>query len=416
MPKIIELRVNGFARLSAVTIRPDGALVQITGRNGQGKTSCLNAIWTALSGRAAAPAQPINKNAEEARLHLDLGTMVVVRTFKRGRQGDVTSDLRVTMADGSRVGTKPQAMIDALIGDLSFNPVEFAHLPAKDQFERVKALVPGFDFHANASARHGAFDDRTDANRRAKAARAQAAGVVLPPGPKPKPVDMAALSAELQQAIDKNNQRAASIQRRASRETERARLLREAEELTARAAQMVTQADEIAEEIEMVKIPDAIDTNKMHTTLANAQTVGQAIAKFEERARHEAEAATAETEASQLTASIEALDTAKHEAITKAKMPVKGLSFGDDEVLLNGLPFSQAGTAEKITASVGIAMALNPQLRVMLIDEGSELDSKSLALISGMAEKHDYQVWLARVDESGKVGFVIEDGALKETP
>lgn len=59
-------------------------------------------------------------------------------------------------------------------------------------------------------------------------------------------------------------------------------------------------------------------------------------------------------------------------------------------------------------------MALNPQLRVMLIDEGSELDSSGLALIAGLAADRDYQVWIAKVDESGKVGFVIEDGGLKE--
>jgi recombinational DNA repair ATPase RecF len=37
-------------RLRAVTIRPDGSLVQISGRNAQGKTSVLDAIEMALGG------------------------------------------------------------------------------------------------------------------------------------------------------------------------------------------------------------------------------------------------------------------------------------------------------------------------------------------------------------------------------
>ena len=37
--KIIELRAENIKRLVAVTIKPDGNMVEITGRNGHGKTS-----------------------------------------------------------------------------------------------------------------------------------------------------------------------------------------------------------------------------------------------------------------------------------------------------------------------------------------------------------------------------------------
>ncbi len=45
---------------------------------------------------------------------------------------------------------------------------------------------------------------------------------------------------------------------------------------------------------------------------------------------------------------------------------------------------------------------------------GNELDSASLAEVSKMVEAEGYQAWIERVDESGKVGFVIEDGALAD--
>lgn len=44
------------------------------------------------------------------------------------------------------------------------------------------------------------------------------------------------------------------------------------------------------------------------------------------------------------------------------------------------------------------------------IKDGSLLDSKSMQIINEMAGTNDYQVWIERVDESGKVGFYIEDG------
>ena len=62
--------------------------------------------------------------------------------------------------------------------------------------------------------------------------------------------------------------------------------------------------------------------------------------------------------------------------------------------------------------SVAIAMAANPKLRVLRIKDGSLLDENSLALIADMASENDYQVWIERVDTTGKVGVVMEDGAI----
>ena len=43
--KIVQLTAENVKRLTAVSIAPDGNLVQITGRNGQGKASVLDAIF-----------------------------------------------------------------------------------------------------------------------------------------------------------------------------------------------------------------------------------------------------------------------------------------------------------------------------------------------------------------------------------
>jgi hypothetical protein len=47
---------------------------------------------------------------------------------------------------------------------------------------------------------------------------------------------------------------------------------------------------------------------------------------------------------------------------------------------------------------------------VLRIREGSLLDSGSLALIAGMADENDYQVWIETVDDTGTVGIMMEDG------
>jgi len=59
-------------------------------------------------------------------------------------------------------------------------------------------------------------------------------------------------------------------------------------------------------------------------------------------------------------------------------------------------------------------MAASPTLRLIRIRDGSLLDDDAMKLLSKMAEKDGYQIWIERVDTSGKVGFIIEDGSVKE--
>jgi hypothetical protein len=92
---------------------------------------------------------------------------------------------------------------------------------------------------------------------------------------------------------------------------------------------------------------------------------------------------------------------------------VPGLGFDDDGVTYNGVPFSQCSSAEQLRVSLGVAMALNPRIRVLRITDGSLLDAENLAVIEEMADLQDFQVWIERVAEDGEVGVVIEDGAVK---
>ena len=118
-------------------------------------------------------------------------------------------------------------------------------------------------------------------------------------------------------------------------------------------------------------------------------------------------------ESEAFTKTINDLDTAKNDAIKKATFPVEGLGFDDNGVTYNGVPFSQSGSAVRLRVSIGMAMAMNPKLRVIRICDGSLLDSKNMAIIEEMAKEHDFQCFVEKVDETGKIGIVIEDGSVK---
>jgi DNA repair exonuclease SbcCD ATPase subunit len=425
--KIIGLQAENFKRIRAVNIKPDGSLVEIRGRNGQGKTSVLDAIWVALGGKGAIPVVPIRKGAEEARICLDLGELIVTRTFKNGKDNEVTTNLTVTAADGARYGS-PQTMLDKLVGSLSFDPLDFTRLDAKKQFDVLRQFVPGVDFDAIQRAHDGDMDRRRDINRQAKEARAAAAALVIPEGTPAEPIDERALVEELDKAGETNLEIERRAQNRANAGNQISAKQVEAQRLRDRAIELRAQADKLQVEAEtadkdaaelMARLADAaplpqvVDTTEIKAKIEKARLTNAHVAKVQQRAQHLERAADLEKKSEAITAGMEKRQADKVEAISAAKMPVPGITFGEGEILLGGVPFSQGSDAEQLRASIAIAAAMNPQLRVIRVRDGSLLDADSLKLVAQFATEHDLQVWAEIVDSKGETGIVIEDGAVK---
>lgn len=64
--RIVRLTAENIKKLRAVEIVPSGNVVQITGPNGSGKTSVLDAIYYALAGAGAHPSRPVLAKAGAA--------------------------------------------------------------------------------------------------------------------------------------------------------------------------------------------------------------------------------------------------------------------------------------------------------------------------------------------------------------
>jgi DNA repair exonuclease SbcCD ATPase subunit len=429
--KIIALQAENVKRLAAIEIRPDGNVVQITGKNGQGKTSVLDAIAWALEGTSHIQAQPIRKGWTDAQIRLEIAGadahLKVTRKFKAKEDGGYTTAITVENAEGARFPS-PQAMLDALVGELAFDPLAFTRMKPADQFETLKRFVPGVDFAEIEAAQKKDFDERTAINRQAKALRAQADGIAVPAGPPPEEIDESALVAELQRAGEHN----AEIERRRGNREQAVRdiaemsakaldKLAEAERLRAEADAAVAEAERIAAEAgELQKkldaageLPTPIDTAELTARIDKARLANKALDAHRQKANILEQAGKAEAHAAELTKKLEERTAAKADAIAKAKMPIDGIGFGDGFVTLDGVPFEQASDAQQLAASIAIAAAMNPKLRVIRVRDGSLLDEDAMKMLAAFADKHDMQVWVERVDSSGTVGFVLEDGRLK---
>jgi len=414
--QILRLEAENFKRLRAVQIDPKGQMVLVAGRNAQGKSSVLDAIAAALMGAGSCPSDPIRHGEQSATVKLDLGDVIVTRKFTAGG-----STLTLTNAEGTKFSS-PQKMLDAMLGALAFDPLAFSKMKARDQFDQLKGIAQvELDLEKMEQLNRSDFDRRTDLNREAKSARAQIDGLRLPAGEIGEPRDVAKLIAEVQ---DASQARLLSVRERDDRQRVQDQIdAKRAEVETLRAKAMALQAEvkALLPQIEAEPAtpePEAYDeeiaaiNRDIQTAQAHNDTIQMGRQALARKAELETLAVTKETAAQGLTEAMAARQQAKEDALAAAKFPIPGLGLGDGLVTYNGVPLSQASSAEQLRISTALAMAANPKVKVVLIREGSLLDEQGLQLVAEMATEKGYQVWIEKVDSSRAVGVVIEDGSV----
>jgi hypothetical protein len=407
--KIINLQASNVKRLKAVEITPAGNTVILAGANAQGKSSILDAIWLALGGGAAAKqnSRVIRDGEKEASVRLDLGDIIVTRKWK----GEKTT-LAVENAEGAKYSS-PQSMLDGLVGRLSFDPQAFAMQDEKAQLKSLLDVVTlPFDPVDVEATRKELYEDRTIVGRDVKQWESTLTGLPeLPVTTPDEELSVSALMAEHASAADKHAER--------RREEIEVKHLESSIESTrqqiAELKQRLTQ-DEAAKDVLTEKLAWAVplpDLAEIMDQISGAESTNSSVRAKKHRADVEKRMFASRRDYGDLTRKLEELDELKAKGIKAAVLPLDGLGFDDTGVTYNGVPLKQASSAEQLRVSTAMGMALNPKLRMMHIRDGSLLDSKSLALLDDLAATNDFQLWIERVDESGKVGVVIEDGLIK---
>jgi hypothetical protein len=430
--RIISVQVENILRAVAIYIEPSGKVIELTGKNRAGKSSTLEAIWMAVGGEKAIPSAPIHDGADGGSVVLTLGddsgvSIKVTRKFRAKGGGGYTTSLIVENAEGARF-QKPQEILNSLIGALSYDPLDFIRMPAKDQFEIARKLVPGVDFDALDRANKADYEKRTEANRSAKQYRAQVASFAVGDPVPAGRLDEAALAQQLEKAAEHNT----AIEReRARRQAaladadrhlaeaaelrEEAVLLRaEAEKADAAAALADKEASSLKAKVEALPaLPVPVDPSAIRQKLDAARAHNAIVEKVERRNEIIAQAEVAEAEADALTDKIEKRNAEKRAAIAKAKLPVDGIAFGEGVVLFDGFPISQASAAQQIRVSTALAASLNPRLRFVRVKDASLLDDESWAALAAMAEELDLQIFAETVNSGRPTAVVIEDGHVK---
>lgn len=433
--RVVGLQVENYKRIRTVDLRPDGNIITIGGKNDQGKSSVLDAMFTAIKGRSANAPVPVRAGEEKATIRLDLGELIITRSFINKEGKPYTDTLKVERANGDRPGN-PQAILDALLGEIGFDPFEWAQKKPRDQVARILEMVPlSVDLDELAEQDTSDTANRRDLNREITALQGQLQGIPKEDVPADAP-DRDALTAKLASASETNTaiatERAAREARRtridgavATRDDKIARaadLRRQADALDTEAADLTTRID--AAEAELAALPpldEPVDAAAIQQELREADAVLARIERQKRRAGIERQLADKQAESEAFTAAIAARAKKRTDALVKAPMPIEGLGISIDDkgapfLTWQGLPFDkdQISTAVQLRVSTAIGMAANPTLRVLSIKDGSLLDEDSMAMLAQMADTEDFQLFVEVVGTGG-VGIIMEDGEIRAT-
>ena len=470
--RLNRLEIQNYLRVEALQVEADGRHVVISGPNGSGKTSAVNAIWHCLAGASGRDLpEPIHQGADRACVRLDLGDLIVERVWTESG-----ARLVVTAADGAKVA-KPQQLLDGLLARYALDPVAFLDQGPAHQINdvlatagveppvaQVKAIL-GTHEPARPGESAAAYLDRLTANdgviylrrresgralEKAKAALASERQQLQALGGEPKGSEQASASDVLQQLADLQKLDDASREMRGravttSRELAEATALLESikaeihrddqaiadleAELARRKESRAAKTERVARGKDVIEELEQDDANARTAIAALPDYAGQ-IADLRQRlkaieqdgaqlarrrllaeavAKNGATVQEAEKEHGRLEAALDGLRDLRTHLLDGADLGVEGLAVGQGELRLNGIPFRQASQAEQIRTACAVAMRQQPKLKLLRVDDGEHLDRKSRELLFRLADEHGWQIVYTAVADTEALRVEIID-------
>jgi hypothetical protein len=438
--RLNALRLENIGRFDALTLTfGDGAAVSLIGGNDEGKSTVLDALAAAITGRLTARTQTRLGAATDGTIWTRIGDVEIRKVIRDGKG----VSLEVRDASGQKWG-QPQTLLNGLFGGTFLNPFDLMSATPK---ERAKLVATAMPIDASAAAyelekitgravtindvadvfptiarlHQGLYDDRREQGAAVRAAEASLTGareqllatpVVSDLPPKPAPV------AEVAQALT------ATQGRNARREAENKRLetlradIDEAERNIAIMREAARGAGRWLDELGPTE-----DTSALERQLASADEAREAYAAAQQR----------QAERDNLTARVETLageleeERARHARLDKqvtrlaalpaellgaAELPIPGMVVSGENIYLPDgdalVPLEAMGEAHQLDFCVRVAMAVAPA-SFLLVDGMERCDATSRARIVEAVAAAGFQVVATRVTDGP---LAVEGGTL----
>lgn len=401
MVKINTLELENVKRIKAVTLTPaENGLTIIGGRNGQGKTSVLDAIAWALGGEKFKPSTPVRDGSViPPHLKIELSNGLVVE-----RSGD-SSRLKVVDPNGKKGG---QQLLNEFVETLALDLPRFMSANAKTKADTLlKIIGVGDELYRLDTEEQRLYNQRTEIGRIADQKEKFAQELPVYSGLPSEPVSVSELIKSQQEILARNgeNQRKRAkldeIRREYNSKAEELKLLTErVEELKSDLETALKSAEDLEDE----------STSEIEENIKNIEELNTKIRANLDRERASAEAAEIRGQYDELTEKINEVRAAKTALLDGAQMPLEGLSVEDGELTYNGAKWDCMSSAEQLKAATAIVRKLNPNCGFVLLDKLEQMDADTLREFGEWLESEGLQVIATRVSTGNECSIIIENG------
>lgn len=153
--------------------------------------------------------------------------------------------------------------------------------------------------------------------------------------------------------------------------------------------------------------PEKLDTSEQ---LRKAEEHNKMAAKVADYLSKKKQAGDKKAEAEKMDSEIAELSAEREKLISSAKLPISGLSFSDDGLVLNDVPFvsGKVSDSQIMEVAAKLIIASNPTVKVFRIARGESLGQKRLQAILDLAKKEGFQGFIESVVR-GQQDLIIEE-------
>lgn len=445
--KIISYEAHNVLGVKDIRFDMEGRhLFLVGGKNGQGKTSALTALVMTLCGKSGMgtrdyPAIALRDGQKKGKVTIELtGSpdmhentgLTAELSLRRKASGVVVEEFRLLDSTGAEA-PEPRKTLQRLFQLKAFDPLEFERMKPKEKASCVQKML-GLDLSKYDKEHQAVFDERTAVGRDGKKLVAQIEGLTKHNDAPQEEIKIADLMAEVDKLQEENKSRA-NMEKLADdlkfRQTDLAEdgeiVLKEIASLQESLKKKQGELEAIKDQIgvsekaekdarkKVEALPDRTpDIAAVKENIAKADETNRKVRENLAYDKLAAEVKDSRGQYQKLTDRLQEIAEERAEEVANADWPIEGMELQEDGLVWNGLPFEQASTSQRIMASVAVGMRLNPELKLLVCEHGSDLDVDTLEALDAVLKERDFQmicevVTRSKEDEE-RCAVVIADG------
>ena len=427
--KLKKLNIENYKKITVSEDIPnDAKSVSVSGRNGAGKSSFIDALSIALGGKGI-PKDPIKTGEDYAKIESELVQIIndeevpfkTLMEFKRDG-GKIKTSFTLFLNGKKSKGNSAKDKLDDLINNTFFDIFEFGDLTASEQKKFILKLFRlEEEFDKLDSDRQAQLDLISQCKKQIESIKIAYKGFgdidestevsyIDPSELIQKQQEIGDIKIQKDSALNNLNNAEAKkndqISKLAGLEQELAQLkaAQKALEADIEAQQGKIQEagkaqDEALKKYESIKIPE-FDANSELEKIKENNIKYEALNKIKELRKQEQKENNKVLDATEAKNSIDKKKIAKlNEAVTK--FGLDGLGFNDNGLTYQGLSVSEAqlSKAQLMELGVKISLATKPSLKIARIKDASLMDSETKKRVDELAHKYDLLVFYEMVND-----------------